>query len=550
MNFGPIPIVLAVSGHRDLLEPDEPFLRDALTLEFASLRKRYPHSPMQLLNGMAEGADWLAAQAALDQGIQLIATLPMPLDEYAQDFTAPLAQQRFHVLLEQAHEVRIIPLADEATASEGRDACYQSLGIYLARSTQCLYALWDGNTINPLPGGTADVVRMCNGGLEVPGDILGLPENTQVRHLLCRRRKKPEAFSATQANTWAEEAQEQARRWQSIFQAIDDFNKAAIREQLHAPESIETSRRYLVGKSTYSAGLEPSIKVFAIADALAVHSQKKRNVAVVLISLLAFMSILFQQIHSGPDMQWYWLALHIAIGLGAFGLYRLFFSSKYGRHENQYLDWRALAEGLRVQIFWQAAGITEGIYGHYLTSQRDELEWIRQAIRNLNQTTGKDEADIGWVSERWLLDQSNYFLGKNKKPGKQSFHQQRQKLWERLSGSCFYAGLLTTLGILLSHALNLSSLAISWLSLGAGIAFVLAAIGTSYSTQMAHKEHANSYGKMGRLFELARNKIELALDAGNKEKSLFIVKSIGKAALEENGEWLLLHRQRKFEVPH
>jgi hypothetical protein len=549
MNFGPIPIVLAVSGHRDLLEPDEPFLRDALTQEFESLRKQYPHSPLQLLNGMAEGADWLAAQVALDQGIQLIAALPMPLAEYEQDFTTPLAQRRLYALLEQANEVRIVPRADEATLSDGRDAYYQSLGVYLARSTQCLYALWDGNTINPLPGGTADVVRMCSGGLEVPGDILGLPENTQVRHLRCRRQKNPEAFSAAQANTWGDESQEEVKRWQSIFQAIDDFNKAAIHEQLHASKNIEKSRGYLVGNSTYSSALEPSIKVFAIADALAGNSQKKRNVAVILISLLAFTSILFQQLHSGPDMQWYWLALHIAIGLGAFGLYRLLFSSKYGRHENQYLDWRALAEGLRVQIFWQAAGIAEGIYGHYLTSQRDELEWIRQAIRNINQPMAKDEANIDWVTERWLLDQRNYFIGKNTQSGKQSFHRQRHNRWERLSTSCFYAGLLITLGILLSHVLDLSSLAISWLSLGAGIAFVLAAIGTSYSTQMAHKEHANSYGKMGRLFDLAKAKLEKSLRSGDKEKSLLIVKAIGKAALEENSEWLLLHRQRKFEVP-
>jgi hypothetical protein len=140
--------VLAISGHRDLLEEDSQPIGEALNREFAELRSKYPHSRLQLLNGLAEGADWLAAEAAVNQGLELIAVLPMPQTEYEQDFGTPETLARFRRLLAQASVVRVAPMAAEVDVTETRDACYQSLGIYLARHAQCLYALWDGKTDN------------------------------------------------------------------------------------------------------------------------------------------------------------------------------------------------------------------------------------------------------------------------------------------------------------------------------------------------------------------------------------------------------------------
>jgi len=38
-------------------------------------------------------------------------------------------------------------------------------------------------------------------------------------------------------------------------------------------------------------------------------------------------------------------------------------------------------EGLRVQLFWNLAGLSDEVADHYLRQQRTELEWIRNAIR-------------------------------------------------------------------------------------------------------------------------------------------------------------------------
>src|SRR5262249_17875597 len=54
----------------------------------------------------------------------------------------------------------------------------------------------------------------------------------------------------------------------------------------------------------------------------------------------------------------------------------------------RYLDYRALAEGLRVEFYWELAGVRalyEDEFAHesFLQKQDSELEWIRAAMRSV-----------------------------------------------------------------------------------------------------------------------------------------------------------------------
>lgn len=551
MTFGPVPIVLAVSGHRDLLATDIPAIRQTLQIEFVALRKRYPHSRLQLLNGLAEGADWLAAEVALECGLELIAVLPMRQAEYELDFTTPETLAHFHLLLNKASQIRIAPLSDALTGSASRDSYYQALGRYLAQQAQRLYALWDGNTERPLPGGTADVVRLCREGIPSEDNPLAQPETCQVRHLRCNRRKNPQAYTAQAVNQCCPEAGDKAsaahKYWEEIFHSIDDFNQAARRIENDTAGEVATSRKYLVGETSYPPVIESSAQTFAIADALARAKQKQRHTTLWLLSLMVFLSVFFQQLHLGPDMQWYWLALHIGLGLSAFVAYRLFFSGAHNS-EAQYMDWRALAEGLRVQTYWHAAGIDECASNYYLNNQRDELDWIRHAIRNVtvNTAASTNEANIDWVKQRWLDDQLSFFL-----KSKSSVTRKKQKLrsWKIISRCLFGAGAFATAALLLGPFINLTATALPWLSLVAAILFVLAAVCRNHANLMAYEEDANRYQKMGSLFERAIQLLEQHQQKDDTPSARNILQAIGKEALAENGEWLLLHRQRKFEIP-
>jgi len=551
MTLGPIPIVLATSGHRDLLDAEVPSISKALHAEFSALRKQHPNTRFQLLNGLAEGADWLVAEVALEYDIELIAVLPMPPTEYEQDFSTHEGLAKFRLLLSKAAETQVAPMAGSLAKNPSRDTCYQALGIYLAQHAQRLYALWDGNADNPLLGGTADVVRLCREGIENEDNPLAQPEICQVRHLRCNRKKNPLAYAAEDVGKWegttSATATDTRKCWNEIFQSIEDFNQAARKIQASAPGEIIKSRQWLTGEADYSPTIKNSVQTFAIADALARSKQKQRITTLWLLSLFVFLSIFFQQLHLGPDTQWHWLALHIAFGVAAFASYQ-FFSSSTRNSEAQYMDWRALAEGLRVQSYWQAADIKECVNKYYLSSQVDELGWIRLAIQNTSRTsnTTQPRADFSWLRKHWLEDQRKFFLSGGSCAAKK---QKKLKKWILSSRILLATGCITTALLLFKTATNLPAQLLPWITLLATILLVLAAICRNHSNLMAYEEDANRYQKMGSLFSRAILVLDQHLEAGNTESARSILKSIGKEALAENGEWLLLHRQRKFEIP-
>src|SRR6516225_11001210 len=90
-----LPLVIGVTGHRDLREADVPRLETEVARVIAALRADYlqndAETPIIVLAALAEGADRLVARVALALGARLIAPLPMPPEEYRRDFEPGLA---------------------------------------------------------------------------------------------------------------------------------------------------------------------------------------------------------------------------------------------------------------------------------------------------------------------------------------------------------------------------------------------------------------------------------------------------------------------------
>jgi hypothetical protein len=152
-----LPLVFGVSGHRDLLPADVPQLREQLLRVFASFRAAYPHTPFRLLTPLAEGADRLAAEAALASEIDLLVPLPMGKKEYERDFPTPESLAEFRALLASAESHWEIPIRKNPV-TESRTAQYAAVGDFIARCSHVLILLWDG-TDNRKVGGTAWVKR-------------------------------------------------------------------------------------------------------------------------------------------------------------------------------------------------------------------------------------------------------------------------------------------------------------------------------------------------------------------------------------------------------
>jgi hypothetical protein len=101
-RLGPLPLVIGVTGHRDLREEDREALEAQVRGVFAELRVRYRDTPAILLTPLAEGADRLAARVALECNARLIVPLPMPRALYEADFQTPASLAEFDAILQRA----------------------------------------------------------------------------------------------------------------------------------------------------------------------------------------------------------------------------------------------------------------------------------------------------------------------------------------------------------------------------------------------------------------------------------------------------------------
>src|ERR1700746_2993491 len=99
-----IPFVFGVTGHRDLRPEDVPGLEDRVRAIFAGFRQRLPSTPFLLLSALASGADQLVSRVALQNGVQLVAVLPLAVEIYKSGM-APEAQRSFDLLLAKAFVV-------------------------------------------------------------------------------------------------------------------------------------------------------------------------------------------------------------------------------------------------------------------------------------------------------------------------------------------------------------------------------------------------------------------------------------------------------------
>src|SRR6202007_3026282 len=115
----------------------------------------------------AEGAERLVARVALAHGAQLVAPMPMPIDEYRRDFEPGLKpgnMAEFDALLAQAMAAPVMPFTHgnslEAVRSDQdkRNEQYRAVGLFITSRCDAMIALWDGNTDSSI-GGTAEVLK-------------------------------------------------------------------------------------------------------------------------------------------------------------------------------------------------------------------------------------------------------------------------------------------------------------------------------------------------------------------------------------------------------
>ena len=84
-----IPLVIGVTGHRDILKEDYFKLEKQIEIIFKSLQEKYPNTPLILLSPLADGADRLVANVAVKKFkdyIDIKVVLPFDEETYKNTF--------------------------------------------------------------------------------------------------------------------------------------------------------------------------------------------------------------------------------------------------------------------------------------------------------------------------------------------------------------------------------------------------------------------------------------------------------------------------------
>jgi hypothetical protein len=564
----PVPLVVAVTGHRDLIESELPAIRERVSAFMVDLERRYPDLPVVVMSGLAAGADSLVAEEALALGLKVIAALPMPRNLYAQDFAMGPERERFNALCARAHEIIELPFTPGNTADlarehgHNRDRQYAQLGVFLSAHCHVLLALWDGRNSGEL-GGTAAVVNFHQNDM-MPGytsraaanqRMLADDESDLVYHIVCSRDRPdgaPQDGLAPLETAWlttdeyAPRTADLPLRHRLIFERTSDFNRDAHRHAVSIDE-----QKYPLCSDVDAARLNPELRRinagFCIADWLAIHYQKRTLLALRITHVLAFFMGSMFILYSDLETLDYFL-----YGLLGFVLLTLAILVAAGRGawHRKYLDYRALAEGLRVQFFWAAAGVTSGnvtkfAHDNFLQKQDVELGWIRNVMRvtglRCDIAPSNDPEGIAFARREWIGDDGGGQLGYYRRKSVERLG--RHRLTSKLEVTSMGVGAVSIAMLLMFGAVMPDALR-NALILALGIVLLLAGVRQAYAHRTAESELMKQYEFMYRVFRSARRRLELAQDDADRRRILLL---LGDAALDEHAEWIIMHRERPLD---
>jgi hypothetical protein len=548
---GRLPIVIGVTGHRHMRAGDLPRLRERVRQLFADLRRRYPSTPLRIVTALAEGADRLVAEVALEDGHEVLVPLPLEPADYEHDFPQTLAE--FHSILERVppEEVFVLPQDGDSgtvlpTPPELREKRYRAVGMFLAQQSHVLLALWDGQPTESTSG-TAAVVRMK---LDGPAGMpeaglrpLDAEDGGPVYHIHALRAGEA-ASQALKPPQWMFPQEGDQALFHTLCSRIERFNSEPLRRSL-ASSLPEAARALLPDIESRSAGGRTLAAAFAAADLLARHYQRITRVVLRLTLLFAALLALIFEIYAEvlPTRA---LPAAYLVAFASLTIILLW----QGRRDVQgrYLDYRALAEGLRVQFYWRLAGLHDSASSSYLRKQLDELRWIREALRAAAALPPPDTAHPELAVAHWVGGQAAYYADRA--------HSQRERLHhlERRSRYFLGAGLVATAGLVVFWS-RLETLPLwhHWIVVLMGFAPIGAALWETYAERLGLRTQVNQYARFAGIFRRAGRFAErLERHPGQHDRHhalVALLRELGREALMENGDWVLLLRERPIVLP-
>jgi len=565
-----LPLIIAVTGHRDLHPDDVPRVEGQLREFFRGLMRTYENTPLLLLSALGPGADRLAAKVATDMpGVDLAAVLPWPKGVCEGLRHRGGDVNEFETLLALAEHVICLPLPDGMIESElagspdSHQQSFEAVGRYLTRHCQALISIWDG--VESDTSQTWRVIRWHREGTDAPfaagADFLDEPETGPVWRFPARR--GGESSALPESAVVEEPTEALLKRFQEIAENFDRFNRDIAEIGPRVADGRETSKGYLFPAEEQAAlpkPLEFLLDRFALADQLAQWWQRISGRVLLAILGLIFLTVtLFEcYAHVAPGRVSLLLGYPLLFGIGLLVVWQV----RQWRVYNRYLDYRALAEAMRVHLFWKIALLPESAADYYLRNSRGQLDWIRAALRNWTVQSGEhdcriacprnsppDAATLLQVRSRWMEDQRRFFeksTGRDRHNAHLCHQSARWFLGISLAATVVQSCRLLwawNQGEPLGHD-GLTHALIMVVAMGG----VLAGLCHEYLEKRLFEKQARSYGWMASLYGTALRRFDPLVKKGELAKAQSLIRELGREALAENADWVIYHREREPEM--
>jgi hypothetical protein len=544
-----IPITVGVVGHLDVITTEEH--RIQIEQLFKDLAVVYHNSPIYLFSSIAEGADRYVANIFLDlkrkseeyrERFELIVPMPFEIDEYKKDFD-DVSDKEFDELLKQAKRSFFIGYDGKEI---DRPQQYLKTGKLVADSSLILLALWDGEAGKT--GGTADIVKhkitgdddtVAESTFEYDGTVFILPSERSKSSLQISK-KTDSKISLSLDLVLKDSALKEA------LEKIEEINK----DSLSIDQSeFQKSQSYLFNKPEKLNIPQKSIlSWYSILDLLSLQFRKRDILVTVWLFVLGLLLILALEIYSNLWINKLVLGASMIILIAAIIVYGY---SRITKNHVKYLYNRTLAEALRIQFYWNFAGLHKNVSDYILRIHRKEFTWVKHFLSaiygityNIKSLTSETINDL---TNNWIRKQADFFEASVRRMTTRIVN------YHRVSNVAFVIAFALLVLIFIIGNFFEATNYLDLLLVIAPIFLGIFALIRAYIQMKGYEQLLNQYELMQVIYQRAEEKVTeiniSQMETRHKHsylRELFFV--IGKEALIENGSWYLIFKEKEPEI--
>ncbi|MEY4761984.1 MAG: hypothetical protein RLZZ200_1840 [Pseudomonadota bacterium] len=571
-----VPFLVGVVGHRDLLPAQLSDIRRTVSFALQDLAGAVDGVKPTILCPMADGADLLVADVALGMGLDIVVLLTFPEDMCRAELSSDSARALFDKVLARATRRLELPLPPGTGpdslphGSALRDAQYAEVGRLLANHCALLLAIWNGQPTTHVAG-TARVLESRRGGLrsspftERSSGLTSTAGNDLVFEIRCGRTGDEQPVRVLGYSGSNMEAGESGPILQpppallAYLRKIAGFNADCAH---HRDLLAEGGWPLGSPDAPVPAPLARLDRLFVQADLLGSLFRRRFLRALMLrYSLWAAMASLlfaFERVSSG----YAGLAI-ILVVLAIFMAGRLLASGTERQEwHRKSLDYRALAESLRVEYYWELAGLRnrfpqEFAHDSLLQKQDSDLEWIRGAMRTATLALALEPVKpspegfartlSGWIGDDTPAGRGGQLHYYGARSGQLQHKLHRIETIERFllgSGLGLALGFLIEIVLVLADGPGLAEGPRHYLLWTMALITVYAGILEVYVAERADRPVIRQYLYMHSLFSIAARELPAA---GTDEQRLGVLHALGQACLAEHAHWTLSQRDKAIQ---